>query len=106
MSFPISAGLLDAVVLSVLEMEDAYGYRITQQVRSKLNVSESTLYPVLRRLEKNGDLTVYDRAFDGRNRRYYAITPMGQQQLAEYRRDWHQYRNSIEALLFAGGKKE
>lgn len=106
MSFPIASGLLDAVVLSVLEQEDAYGYRITQQVRSKLNVSESTLYPVLRRLEKDGDLTVYDRAFDGRNRRYYAITPTGRQQLADYRRDWYTYRNGIEALLFAGGGRE
>lgn len=105
MSFPISAGLLDAVVLSVLEIEDTYGYRITQQVRNQLNISESTLYPVLRRLEKNGDLTVYDRACDGRNRRYYAITSTGQQQLVEYRKDWHQYRNGIEALLFAGGRK-
>ncbi|MDO4174270.1 MAG: PadR family transcriptional regulator [Eubacteriales bacterium] len=104
MSFPIAAGLLDAVVLSVLEQEDAYGYRITQQVRSKLNVSESTLYPVLRRLEKNGDLTVYDRACDGRNRRYYAITPAGQQQLETYRIDWYAYRNGIEALLFTGGE--
>lgn len=105
MSFPISASLLDAVVLSVLEEEDAYGYRITQQVRSRLNVSESTLYPVLRRLEKNGDLTVYDRAFDGRNRRYYAITPSGRQQLTDYRRDWHEYRNGIESLLFGGEER-
>ena len=106
MSFPISSGLLDAVVLAVLEQEDAYGYRITQLVRSRLDISESTLYPVLRRLEKSGDLTVYDRAFDGRNRRYYAITPKGRMQLADYRRDWHTYRNGIEALLFTGGKTE
>lgn len=106
MSFPISAGLLDAVVLSVLEREDAYGYRITQQVRRQLDISESTLYPVLRRLEKNACLTVYDRAIDGRNRRYYAITPAGRQMLKNYRRDWHSYRNGIEALLFPGGEKE
>ena len=105
MSFPISSGLLDAVVLSVLEQEDAYGYRITNLVRSRLDISESTLYPVLRRLEKNYFLTVYDRAIDGRNRRYYAITPAGRKQLEDYRRDWHVYRNGIESLLFSGGRQ-
>lgn len=103
MSFPISSGLLDAVVLSVLEQDDAYGYRITHLVRSRLDISESTLYPVLRRLEKNSLLTVYDRAIDGRNRRYYAITPAGSKQLDDYRRDWHAYRTGIESLLFPGG---
>lgn len=100
MSLPISSGLLDAVVLSVLEREDTYGYRITHQVRSRLDISESTLYPVLRRLEKNDYLAVYDRAIDGRNRRYYAITPTGRKQLADYRRDWETYRTGIESLLF------
>lgn len=104
MSFPIASALLDAVVLSVLEQEDTYGYRITHQVRSRLDISESTLYPVLRRLEKNGYLTVYDRAIDGRNRRYYAITAAGQHQLAQYRQDWHEYQDGIQALLFPKGE--
>lgn len=103
MSFPIASGLLDAVVLSVLAQADTYGYRITQQVRSRLDISESTLYPVLRRLEKNAYLTVYDRAIDGRNRRYYAITNAGRQQLSEYRASWFAYRDGIETLLFPGG---
>lgn len=103
MSFPISAGLLDAVVLSVLEQEDAYGYRITNQVRSRMDISESTLYPVLRRLEKGDCLSVYDRAIDGRNRRYYALTPAGRKQLDSYRNDWRIYRSGIESLLFPGG---
>lgn len=104
MSFPIASALLDALVLSILEQEDTYGYRITNQVRSRLDISESTLYPVLRRLEKNGCLTVYDRAIDGRNRRYYAITAAGKRQLTEYRDDWHEYREGIEALLFPKGE--
>lgn len=106
MSFPISAGLLDAVVLSVLEQEDAYGYRITNQVRSRLDISESALYPVLRRLEKESCLSVYDCAIDGRNRRYYAITPVGRQQLEAYRCDWKTHRIKIESLLFPGGAEQ
>ena len=106
MDAQLKRGILEVSVLAALLESDSYGYQIIKDVSPYFSISESTLYPVLRRLEKNGDLTVYDRAIDGRNRRYYAITPMGRQQLAEYRRDWHQYRNGIEALLFAGGKKE
>ena len=61
MGFPISAGLLDSMVLSVVDREDTYGYEITQFIRSAVDVSESTLYPVLKRLQKNELLETYDR---------------------------------------------
>ena len=65
MVFNTGAALLDAIVLAVVsqEQEGTYGYRITQDVRKVLDVSESTLYPVLRRLQKDGCLEVYDRQF-------------------------------------------
>ena len=50
MAFPVSAALLDALVLSVVSKEDTYGYKITQEIREAMDMSESTLYPVLRRL--------------------------------------------------------
>ena len=74
MSYPISSSLLDGIVLAVVERESTYGYRITQDVQKVLDISESTLYPVLRRLMKDGCLTTYDQAYAGRNRRYYQIT--------------------------------
>ena len=77
MTFPLGAPLLDACVLAVLEKEDAYGYSLTQRMKEVVELSESTLYPVLRRLQQSGCLTVYDKPFQGRNRRYYAITPAG-----------------------------
>lgn len=88
MSFPISAALLDAIVLSVVaqEPEGTYGYKITQQVTHTLELSESTLYPVLRRLQKDQLLTVYDAPFNGRNRRYYQITSAGRRSLPPTRR--------------------
>src|SRR5699024_10483517 len=67
MSYPISSSLLDGIVLAVVERESTYGYRITQDVQKVLDISESTLYPVLRRLQKDGCLTTYDEAFAGRN---------------------------------------
>lgn len=75
MVFNTGAALLDAIVLAVVskEQQGTYGYKITQDVRQALEVSESTLYPVLRRLQKDGCLEVYDMQFDGRNRRYLQL---------------------------------
>ena len=100
MTFTVGAPLLDALVLSVASAEDTYGYKITQDVRSVMTVSESTLYPVLRRLQKDGCLETYDQAFAGRNRRYYRITPQGQQVLQDYRQEWLEYERKIHSVLF------
>ncbi len=102
MAFNTGAALLDALVLSVVSDESTYGYKITQDVRAVMDVSESTLYPVLRRLQKNGCLDTYDREFAGRNRRYYSITPEGCEQLEQYRRDWRDYQKKIDKVLFGG----
>lgn len=82
--------------------EGTYGYRITQEVRSVLNVSESTLYPVLRRLQKDDCLSVYDREYGGRNRRYYKITEQGWAQLGMYREEWSRYSEKISGILLYG----
>lgn len=84
--------------------EGTYGYKITQDVRKVLDVSESTLYPVLRRLQKNAYLEVYDRQFDGRNRRYYKVTDQGIVQLEKYRVEWKEYAKKISDI-FEGGVK-
>lgn len=101
MVFNTGAALLDAIVLSVVsqEPEGTYGYKITQEVRGVLEVSESTLYPVLRRLQKDDCLTVYDREYGGRNRRYYKVTQQGMAQLAMYRAQWRRYSAKISAIL-------
>ena len=101
MSFPISAALLDAIVLAVVGREETgtYGYKITQEVRTVLDLSESTLYPVLRRLQKDQLLTVYDAPFNGRNRRYYQITPAGRARLAEFTAEWEAYTTKINKLF-------
>lgn len=103
MTFPVSAALLDAMVLSVVSGEETYGYKITQELCQAVSVSESTLYPVLRRLQKSGCLATYDQTFQGRNRRYYKITSQGEEMLAQYRTDWTTYKSSVEKILFAGG---
>ena len=104
MSFNTGAALLDAIVLAVVGREETgtYGYRITQDVRAVLDISESTLYPVLRRLQKDGCLTVHDEPFNGRNRRYYQITEHGRAALRQHRIDWQNYRSGIDTIFFGG----
>ena len=104
MVFNTGAALLDAIVLAVVskEPEGTYGYKITQDVREVINISESTLYPVLRRLQKDGCLIVYDQECGGRNRRYYKVTEKGMAQLNLYKIEWKNYAKKIQEI-FEGG---
>lgn len=101
MVFNTGAALLDAIVLAVVsrEQEGTYGYKITQDVRSAIEISESTLYPVLRRLQKEDCLEAYDLAIDGRNRRYYKITEKGRVQLNLYQGEWQNYSQKISRIF-------
>lgn len=107
MVFNTGAALLDAIVLAVVskDSEGTYGYKITQDVRQAIEISESTLYPVLRRLQKDGCLEVYDMAYAGRNRRYYRITEAGTAQLNLYKSEWLSYSMKI-TKLFRGEMKD
>ena len=99
MTYQLTAPLLDACVLGIVAKGDAYGYTLTQKVRELVDISESTLYPVLRRLQKEEYLLTYDQPYQGRNRRYYTITERGRTRLAFYRMEWLEYKESIDRLL-------
>ena len=101
MVFNTGAALLDAIVLAAVqkEPEGTYGYKITQEARGVLELSESTLYPVLRRLQKDECLETYDMEFGGRNRRYYKITEKGRKQLMLYCQEWINYSGKISRLF-------
>ena len=104
MVFNTGSTLLDAIVLAVVskDNEGTYGYRITQDVRDAIEVSESTLYPVLRRLQKEECFETYDKAIDGRNRRYYKITEKGNAQLNLYKIEWKNYSDKVSKILQGG----
>lgn len=102
MVFQLGSALLDSCVLSVLNRGDTYGYVLTQNVKEIIDISESTLYPVLRRLQKEGFLNTYDQPFQGRNRRYYQITDAGRIRLNFYMNEWEDYRNKIENIFHNG----
>ena len=97
MVFNTGAALLDAIVLAVIsrEKDGTYGYKITQDVRSVLEVSESTLYPVLRRLQKDECLEAY-------NMEYYKLTDKGAAQLNLYRSEWEIYSSKITRMFEEG----
>ena len=99
MAFQMGSSLLDACVLSVLAREDTYGYRLTQEVRSVVEVSESTLYPVLRRLQKDDAVEPYDVPYQGRNRRYYRLTCRGEQLARDYQQEWVDFKSRIDRIL-------
>jgi PadR family transcriptional regulator PadR len=102
MMFSVGAALLDACVLSVLQQEDAYGYVLTQTLNDKIEISESTLYPVLRRLQKDDFLSTYDVPWQGRNRRYYTITEKGKGMFSEYKDAWTDFRGRVDGLILGG----
>ena len=99
MAFQIGSTLLDACVLAVLADGDAYGYRLTQQIREVVEISESTLYPVLRRLQKDGAVSSYDQPYMGRNRRYYKLTGKGLELFEGYKEEWISFRDRIDRLM-------
>lgn len=101
MTFNTGSTLLEAIVLAVVSREPngTYGYKITQDVRAVIDISESTLYPVLRRLQKEECLEVYDLEFGGRNRRYYKLTSKGSLQLNLYRQEWKIYSSKISRIF-------
>ncbi|MBP9995798.1 MAG: PadR family transcriptional regulator [Lachnospiraceae bacterium] len=101
MVFNTGAALLDAIVLAVVakESDGTYGYKITQDVRTVIELSESTLYPVLRRLQKDECLATYDKQYNGRNRRYYKITERGAAQLGLYKGEWLNYSSKVTGIF-------
>ena len=101
MVFNTGAALLDGIVLAVVakEEEGTYGYKITHEVREIIDISESTLYPVLKRLQKDNCLSVYDMQFDGRNRRYYKITESGRILLNTTISEWDTYSSKLNAIF-------
>ena len=97
--YPVSAVLTECLILSVVEQQDSYGYEISQTVKMVASIKESTLYPILRRLETDGYLTTYSEEFQGRKRKYYSITEDGRKQLEYLRKEWREYRDTIDDIV-------
>ncbi len=88
MDAQLKRGLIEACILKLLLRGDSYGYQLVREAQEVLSISESTLYPVLRRLETAGALTVYTMEHNGRLRKYYAITDDGRQKIDDFLSEW------------------
>ncbi len=98
----ITGDILECCVLASLSESDLYGYALTQKIQAKIAISESTLYPVLRRLKAKKLLSTYDESYQGRNRRYYKITEAGLKELGLYREKWQSFKATINSFLEEG----
>ena len=83
-------GLLDICVLTAVVNADSYGYKIIKDISGCIQISESTLYPILKRLESSGDLTSYSVEHNGRLRKFYKITDSGRQKILEFLNSWEE----------------
>ncbi len=88
MDIQLKRGLLDVCVLAAIKDEESYGYRIIKDIKPYIEISESTLYPILRRLETAELLTVRSAEHNGRLRKYYQITPLGLKRLDDFKEEW------------------
>lgn len=92
MTEQVKKGVLEIFVLAMLTQEDSYGYKIVSDLSQYIAISESTLYPILRRLEKADELKTYNVIYQGRNRKYYQITEKGLKHIDAFLKEWEDIR--------------
>lgn len=104
MYYPVSSLLIECIILSVVDTQDSYGYEISQTVKLVADIKESTLYPILSKLQKNGYLTTYSKEYQGRTRKYYSMTEQGRQHLGFLKQEWATYKDTLQEII-EGGKR-
>lgn len=88
MDAQLKRGLLEICILSAMQNDDSYGYKLIKDISPYIDISESTLYPILKRLELAGCVTVYSLEHNSRLRKYYRLTEAGRQKIREFLHDW------------------
>ena len=106
MDIQLKRGLLDACVLASIRGAPSYGYQIIKDLKPYVEMSESTLYPILRRLETAKQLTVRSAEHNGRLRKYYHITPQGLQRLEAFKKDWDELLAIYQYIVTEDGGHE
>lgn len=99
MDVQLKRGMLDVCVLAAIKNKDSYGYQMIKDMKPYVELSESTLYPILRRLESSRLLTVYSVEHNGRLRKYYHITQTGIERIAAFKEDWKELRSIYEFVV-------
>ena len=105
MDIQLKRGLLDVCVLASIKDEDSYGYKIIKDMKPYIELSESTLYTILKRLESGNMLTVRSAEHGGRLRKYYSITDEGRKRIDDFKEEWREIL-SIYRFVTKEGKDE
>ena len=98
MDIQLKRGVLEVCVLAVLRRGDSYGYQLVRDVSEWIPISESTLYPILKRLESSGAVTVYSVEHNGRLRKYYRITESGVNKINDFISEWKELMAVYRAI--------
>lgn len=106
MDIQLKRGLLDVCVLSAIKDGESYGYRIIKDIQPYVDISESTLYPILRRLEAAEQLTVRCAEHNGRLRKYYRITPSGLARIEAFKDEWREIMSIYNFIAREGNTFE
>ncbi len=106
MDVQLKRGLLDICVLAAIKNEDSYGYQIMKDMKPFVEISESTLYPILRRLETAELLTVKTAEHNGRLRKYYHITPLGRRRINDFKEEWKEILSIYQFVTKEDSKHE
>ncbi len=104
MDIQMKRGLLDVCVLAAIKDGDSYGYKIIKDMKPYIELSESTLYTILKRLEQQEMLTVKSAEHDGRLRKYYHITGRGLKRIEEFREDWKEIMSIYQFVTKEDGR--
>ena len=106
MDIQLKRGLLDVCVLAAIKNEDSYGYKIIKDVKPYVELSESTLYTILKRLELLGMLKIYTMEHGGRLRKYYHITKLGLDRIEEFKEEWREIMSIYNFVIGEESKDE
>ena len=106
MDIQLKRGLLDVCVLAAIKSQDSYGYQMIKDIKPYMEISESTLYPILRRPEAGQMLTVRSAEHGGRLRKYYHITEQGLRRLEEFREEWQELQRIYQFITKEEPKHE
>ena len=98
MESQLKRGLIEICVPAAIRKQDSYGYQIIKDISPYLSISESTLYPILKRLESNGHLTVYSIEHNGRLRKYYQITQAGLGKIEDFKQEWNKLQKAYDFI--------
>ena len=93
-------GVLNLCVLALLEKRDMYGYELVQAISTQIEISEGSVYPLLRRLTKDGFFTTYlEESSEGPPRKYYQLTTHGIEELNSLRDEWESFITGVNTLI-------